>query len=357
MMRYTDTEIYRYMVARAQADIRFLTEVHDRLAGIKLRGRGVKERRKKTPEEQKTFTNASNGIKSATGRLNALLNLTAPTYDLLHILMEADGTLWSPAEAAMWNKELLDQSEGRGEEALKIRHGIPSDASTRECDLIKRDANGNVILYEEIKSLQEKSKNKEARSSLQEIQTGARGRHLSGLWMLEHSEAGLFKHLDDATRLALGTGELTSTCIENLSPFLNESITKEMMPSNVLGIYSAVNGTTKDGFIRIPREHFDAAWAFTHVTKSGPKFMIKKSYVAQRLLTTRPEPEFVNFMPESLEDVYDILGSRVEYGIEAEIEIVENMPEELDWEVIGSFGANATQESLLVDVLSSRSRT
>jgi len=331
-LRYTDTQLYKSMVAAAEADIAMHTEIHDRLVGIRMRGPGaIIEKRKKTPEEATAFKAAIAGIKSAQERLDCLLNLTAPTYDLLHILMHADMTLWTPDEVTQWNKEMLDQTEGRGEEALKLRYGIPSNSSTKECDLIMRDSDGKIVLYEEVKSLQEKSK-----PTMQEIQTGARGRHLYGMWLLENAEREMFKHLHIDLRIALGTGELTSKCIENLPPYLNESIMKEMMPSNVLGIYSAVNGTTTNGFIWIPRHHFDEAWAFTHVTKSGPKFALRKSYVVWRLQRTLDRPKFEI---ETSEELVSLFSSETGQDCTAQAAIVsamsEKIKEELDQEIIG----------------------
>ena len=347
MVRYTDTEIYKYTVDRALADIRFLTEAREKLVGIKLRGKDVKDRRKRTPEEQSEFESVNRRIKSAETRLQRMHDLTAPIWDLLHVLMQAEGTLWTPQEVALWGKE-LDANEGRGEEALKLRYEIPTDVTTRECDLVKI-VDGEFVLYEEVKNLQEKpdeSAEKDGRYRLQEIQTGAMGRHAYCMWMLERAEEGHFKHLNVDMRRALGTGELTASLIDELPPFLSESVKEAMLPFHVMGFYRAVNGTTKNGFVWIPREHFDDAWALTHVTKAGPKYALRKSYVVQRLQWTLTQDcEFK--IPTGAE-----LAAK--YSEAAEIEVVESMDEEmtkeLDWEVVGDATSTLVEQELDVVV-------
>jgi hypothetical protein len=189
MVPYTEAAAFTDRVRRLEAEIRCFVEERQRLGGIK--------RRERAAEEQRLFQNLQSTIKTRQTKLRKVLNLDALPWDLLHFLMDAEGTLWTPDEVDMWHKDLAT-NEGRGERALRLRHGLPGEATMGSCDLVKW-VDDDLVLYEEVKNLQ--GRRGDGKFQLQDIQTGKAGRQVFGMWVLHEAEAGAFKHLE-----GLGSG-------------------------------------------------------------------------------------------------------------------------------------------------------
>ncbi len=56
------------------------------------------------------------------------------TFELIHILAEMEGTVWTPEQAEAWNSERAIH-EGKGEKSLRMRFGLPLVSSQCEGDL------------------------------------------------------------------------------------------------------------------------------------------------------------------------------------------------------------------------------
>lgn len=239
-------------------------------------------RRDRTVVQQKRYIALANLVKTKQARYEKLLNLDIPSWDLLHILMEAEGTLWTPEEVTMWHKSLAN-TEGRGEEALRKRLGLSPDLTTEACDLVKYEK-GVRLIYEEVKNLQ--GRRADGKFSIQEIQTSKHGRQMYCMWMMERAENGCFKGLNDELRRAFGTGEVGPKKVDALAEPLRADMMSSLSPTSVLSTWDAINGTTRNGFIRIPAHDAQIAWRFKCVTKSGLKYVLRESYIIKRLLET-----------------------------------------------------------------------
>lgn len=240
-------------------------------------------KRDRTPKEQARFINTYHQLKTRNSKLQKLVDLDLPKWELLHILMDAEGTFWTPDECVTWGKQLAAH-EGRGEAALRSRLGLPPDLTTQACDLVRYD-NGVRVLYEEVKNLQ--GRRADGSFQVQEIQIGKHGRHAYCMWMMSRAEAGEFMNLSNDLRESIGIGEIGRPKLKDQLPNkLRDDIFQALMPSVVLGTWDAVIGTTRYGFIRIPRLDCDKAWDLYNVTKGSPKYVIKKDYIKARLLMT-----------------------------------------------------------------------
>lgn len=202
------------------------------------------------------------------------------------MLIEAEGTLWTEEERAMWYK-VLGSQEGRGEQALKRRHGLPEGQTRAKGDLIKW-VNGVRVLYEEVKNLESRLPN--GRFNVQNIQTANDGTSAYADWIDEMYQLQGFGDLERALRRKCIGGEIGASTFKQLPQQLRISILQTFAASRVLP-YEAINGTTHAGFVWIPRADFDIAWKFDLITKHGPKYSLRPDYLTVRLLRTLSVPQ------------------------------------------------------------------
>ena len=172
MVKYTDTQTYQDMLAFRGGQVARLEAERNGLKAIAKRDR--------TAVQHRRFTSIPSQLKTGKKRHQALIDLDVPKWDLLHILMDAEDTLWTPDEQVTWHKSLAS-TEGRGETALRKRFGLTDELSTGACDLIKY-VDDVRVLYEEVKNLQ--GRRSDGKFMLQEIQTGKHGRQVYCMWMM-----------------------------------------------------------------------------------------------------------------------------------------------------------------------------
>jgi hypothetical protein len=245
-------------------------------------------------DQQLNFVTLAIKIKALEKRLIKVATLEVPMWNLVKTLIEADETTWTDVEIVSWHKALAN-SEGRGETALRERLGIKDVVTSDACDLVKRDENGNIVLYEEVKNIQ--GRGAKGRFVLQAVQVGKTGRQAYCMWLLETAEKGMLVGLPEDVRQSLGTGEVSpGTLFKRLSGPVLDSLNEKMSPFSVLSGWDAINCTTRDGYLRIPKEDCNEAWQLTCITKSGPKYALRRDYILKRLLATRNE--HVNVTPE-----------------------------------------------------------
>ena len=268
-----ELEAQRNRAARSLAEAELYNAEQVANPPLSKRGRPLKPKLKKLGNLQRALKSSEEELAEARQCLQDVYDLKLRNVVLLHMLMEADGTLWTPEEAAEWSKELANQ-EGRGEKGLRMRYGLPLVSTTKDVDLPQ--------INEEVKNVESSSG-----KNLQPIRTGAHSQKMYGMWLMLSAEKGFFKDFSEKQRTAFGTGEL-------LPSFLREGISKEvrdivydlLKPSSVIGHYAAVNGTTSKGFIRVPSEDADVAWRLVTITKYGPKYELQTEYLIERLKKT-----------------------------------------------------------------------
>lgn len=277
-MKYIDTNLFVNLLAPMDAAIVELEFQYRQLARTieekKLANAELsKSKQKSTVKNETSLRKIEKDIEIAKQKRLDLYRLKLKPIELVTMLMECDGTLWTPEEALEWGKELANQ-EGRGEKGLRIRHNLPQVSTTQDVDLPE--------INEEVKCIESASG-----GSLQTIRPGTHGNKIYSAWMFLSAELGAFKNLSTEHRDAIMFGELLRSMLYGSLPakFKNE-IHELLKPSNVLGHYNAVNAVTKCGFIRVPREDFNSAWSLVSITKGGPKYELKTSYIVERLVRT-----------------------------------------------------------------------
>lgn len=272
---YTETFVYCERVAKLEAAIVELEAIITEIACIKLRGGTIK--RKRTQEEERRLANAKNRLKSIKRKLLAWSQLKITPWDVVHLIQAAEDRLWTPVQYDLWHKDLASH-EGRGEASLRDYYGLPpAVATTEEIDIPENGV--------EAKNVQGRSKN--GTLQLQNIQAGKAGRKAYSLWMGTNAEAGHFKGLPDDVRTALFTGEVPVNIIYgHLPAAVRDSLLEAIKPSTVFAIPNAIDCTTRNGSLHVPKADFDAAWSITNVTKCGPKYVLKRSYLWDRLERT-----------------------------------------------------------------------
>jgi hypothetical protein len=279
---YTETVPYTNLVARFNADV---DRTRSELASIKALLKEMKRRRRGEPldlwlEAQRRRRNSlASQLETRTNKLVRLDSFKVPLWYLVEFLSAASGELWTVEQASTWSKELAAH-EGRGEKALRLRHGLSLVPSTEDCDITLGD--GTRI---EVKNLQGRSG--DGKFNIQDIQTGKTGRKVYARWMVQQAEIGRFKGLSEQLRDAIFTGELGRGSVYGLLPDdVMVDLLEVLRPHNVLGSYDAIVGTTRFGSITIPRADFDEAWILDTVTKMGPKYSLKRDYIVGRLKRT-----------------------------------------------------------------------
>lgn len=278
MTPYLETPTYVRLLARAQ-------QAHDELLVERTALKGIK-RSQRTPEQRRRFDSLVGRLITARKHIREVVDLDLTPWYLLQMLIEAEGTLWTDEERAMW-KKVLGPQEGRGEQALKRRHGLPEEQTRTKGDLIKW-VNGIRVLYEEVKNLE--GRGPKGRYNVQNIQTANDGTSAHRDWLVEMYQTRGFDGIDvELVRKCMG-GEISDKTLKSLPQTLQNNILQTFAASKVLP-YQAINGATHDGFIRIPQSDFDAAWEFDNITKYGPKYSLKVEYLIARLRATVSAPK------------------------------------------------------------------
>ena len=273
MTPYLETPTYVRLLARKQ-------DRHAALVTERLQLKGIKKSLR-TPEQHRRFECLSSQIKTAQRHVDEVIALDLTPWYLLEMLIESQGTLWTDEEKVMWRKTLGPQ-EGRGEQALKRRHGLPEGQTRTKGDLIKWE-NGVRTLYEEVKNLEGRLPN--GRYNVQNIQTANDGTSAHAAWVDEMYETQGFGDVARELRRKCIGGEISDKTLRQLPSVLQDNIKQTFAPSRVLP-YQAIYGATHTGFIRIPQSDFDAAWEFDNITKYGPKYSLKTEYLVAQLRAT-----------------------------------------------------------------------
>jgi hypothetical protein len=272
---YTETTTYRDRLTKLEADVVALETIIAEIAGIRLYGGTVK--RKRTLEEKRRLDNAKSRLKTARKKLAAWKELKITPWDVVHLIQAADSRLWSPKQYELWHKELAPH-EGRGEASLRDYYGLPpAKSTTEEVDLPENGV--------EAKNVQGRGQN--GTLQLQTIQAGKAGRKAYSVWMGTSAESGIFKGLPEDVRIALFTGEVTRNVIYgHLPEDIRRSLLAAIRPSTVFAALKAIDCTTRNGSLHLPKGDFDAAWDIVCVTKCGPKYALKRGYLWDRLKAT-----------------------------------------------------------------------
>jgi len=269
-MYYVDTPIFQNDKARIKNQIDVISAQRAKIKEIK--------RKFRSKQDQRLFESIPQRLKTLTGKLERLSNLTCPSWDLVHYLQACDNSLWDDLQIDAWNKTLANH-EGRGEASLRLWYGLPAAAATTEdVDLPEIDG--------EAKNAQ--GRRKDGKFQLQTVQAGKSGRKAYTRWMMYSAELGLFKDLPENVREALAEGELSQSIIYGALPQeLKESLLGAVLPSIVFTRYEFIDFTTRNGFLHVINTDFDSALSFQCITKCGPKYALKKEYLVNRLRRSR----------------------------------------------------------------------
>lgn len=233
----------------------------------------AKSKQKPTTLDETRLRKAQNDLAEARQEKQSLYDLKLKPIDLAIVLMECEGTLWTAEEAPEWSKEVANQ-EGRGEKGLRMRHGLPLVSTTQDVDLPE--------INEEVKCVEAATG-----KALQPMRPGTLGNKIFSGWVFLSAEEGAFKGLGDEHRQAFMFGEVLRPMLYGgLPDEVRNAVHTLLAPSNVLGHYNAINATTRHGFIRIPSEDADKAWGLVTITKGGPKYELRTSYLVERLKRT-----------------------------------------------------------------------
>jgi hypothetical protein len=271
-MHYRDTAWYTREVADLNAVIEGLETQKSQLAGIRINGT---VNRKRTPEEQGILQSINGRLKKrrewaqqlATGDLSYFT-----TYQLVRLLAEVSGQLWSFAEAATL---LLHRAlhEGPGEKAIKLRLGLTLSSST-----------GRDLPNGEIKWLDN------GKGSLQAMQVAQCGQKAWGAFIFEQAEAGLFKDLDPAVRQAFKDGELPRNVIDALPDGIYNQLMLAVSPGAVLQSYGDIYCTFNFGYIVVSASH-TYAWRLVGISKGRPRYALRTDYITGKLLQSTSQQQ------------------------------------------------------------------
>lgn len=246
----------------------------------KINSRTGEIRRPRTQQETKRLVAAQSSLKTINKKIQRLTRLNVPSWDVMHVLQDAENTLWRDKnQIDMWHKDLAIH-EGRGEASLRDWHGLaPASSSQRELDIPE--------LGIEVKNVQGRSKN--GRFSLQSIQAGSSGRRAYTVWMVKSAMSGSFNGLSEDDIIALASGEVSQSMLYGtLSEDLRSSLLEAVKPSIVFKHAKALEFTTRNGFLHVDLNDIDTALSTTCITKCGPKYALKTSYLTARLRSHTP---------------------------------------------------------------------
>lgn len=192
-------------------------------------------------------------------------------HQLLTVLMDCDGTLWTDEERTL-NQQPTLSYEGYGEKALRARHSIIDGPTQFDCDL--------PGLNEEIKSWEVTTD----LGSIASFKVGAIGMKMFGRVKRSIIRSTTDAMLDESMWEAFDTGEVSAGKLYNTLPeHIRNELQRELAPSKVLGKYAAINGTTSMGFLRVPAADYDRAFRLVCITKMSPKYILRRDYVESRL--------------------------------------------------------------------------
>lgn len=201
-------------------------------------------------------------------------------WDLVHLLADAEGTLWTKDEAELWNLELVAY-EGRGEKSLKARHGLVQGPTIGTCDLAE--------INEEVKNWQcvlPKDKR-----GIQSIRVGDVGKRSYGRLQRNIVRTNDNDAMSDEQWDCLACGEVSGGKLyRDLPEQVRAYLQAELAPSKVMASYDAINGASELGYVRIPRVDYDDAWRLSCITQMSPKYDLRVDYVKSRLLKTLNAP-------------------------------------------------------------------
>jgi hypothetical protein len=203
--------------------------------------------------------------------------LSIMPWDIVRFISEAEGTVWSTEQAAMWHKELATH-EGRGEASLRSFYGLsPAAATTNECDIPEREL--------EAKNVQ--GRRADGKFHVQMIQAATSGRKAYTLWMSSAFEEQKLRDLSSDVRMAIAVGEVSPGILYHTIPEeLRTSLVEAVKPSAVFSVPKEIACTTRFGFLLVPKSDYDRAFVFQNITKCGPKYSLRKEYLIERCRAT-----------------------------------------------------------------------
>lgn len=262
-MRFHDSQVYTKIAQRLNAETAALEAELSGLVGVAPRERSATQRAQITKARAKLKTRASQLAKA-----RWMSNLSWP--DVVQLLMEVDGGLWTSDELSLLQLDVAS-FEGRGEKPIRHRLGYPLVATMGACDL----PNDEEIKY--------------VGNNIELIRVGKVGKRTYVRVLRELPDELITDEMLDGE---VSAGKLFHTLPEPV----RSKLQAELSPDRVLTSYSAIYVTTDEGFIRVPREDFASAWSLACVTQMSPKFKLKRGYVEDRLsasLSAEAEPTFV----------------------------------------------------------------
>lgn len=273
MVPYTETQTYKLAVDRF---VQRVSDLESELTALKLELKGAK-RGTTDPAVfacRKRRDSIGPKLKTYKHKLDKLQRLSVPLWDLAELIQDCDCTLWNESQRVLWHKPCAI-NEGRGEAALRDWHNLPPAAPTSDdCDLPEIDW--------EAKNVQGKGDG--GKFQIQAIQAGMAGRKAYSTWMMLSAEEGKFKGLSEELRSSIGTGELGPNLLFGHFPIeLRESLFQAVLPSKVFARPVVIACTTRNGFLVIPACDYDRAWVFKNITKCGPKYVLRRDYLIERL--------------------------------------------------------------------------
>jgi hypothetical protein len=272
MMPYTETVAF----------VELVTQVAQRLEGAVTEAAkltALRERIRLCPDHVKKLANLRYQVKARATDLKKIHALDLSDWDLLRILIEAEGTTWTPLETCMWI-EPKAANEGSGEKALKLRLGL-SPVSTYKAGDLAWSFHG-IRYLGEVKKLEGMRTGK---PYVQGIQTGTAAENVYKDWLTFFGQ-DMLKPFEPDLRRVVGRGNLTAKRLRLLPLNVTGSLLMELGPLLVLGGYDVVLGTTRHGFITVPRHDYDVAWKLDRVSRSGPNYKLQTSYIVSRLKAT-----------------------------------------------------------------------
>jgi len=266
-MHYRDTVWYTSAVMDLNAEIEDLEAQKSQLAGIKSNLR--------TKTQKNVLLSVKNRLKKRHKWAHKLEmgDLSYfKAYELIRILAELEGRLWSPAECATLG-EPRALHEGPGEKAIKMRLGLTLSSST-----------GRDLPNGEIKWLDN------GKGSLQAMQVSLCGQKAWGAFIFEQAEAGLFRGLDPTVRQALKDGEVPKRMIDVLPLNVHRELCMAVLPAKVLAGYGDIYCAFNFGYIVVPADDLNA-WRLTGISKGRPRYALNIDYVVIKLLISSSEQQ------------------------------------------------------------------
>lgn len=183
------------------------------------------------------------------------------------------GNDWSDEERGLYDKD-RQSHEGKGEKSYRSRMGLSTD--------VVGSKNGDVP------ELCEEVKNVEANDGKFDpvIRLGRDGKAVFLGAVINVAQGLVGKELDKDVLTLFASGEVSTNKLLGLPDEIRELMFEELRLSKAIVNHSALILTTSVGFLRIPREDYDAAFELSSITQASPKYKLKRDYVEQALLST-----------------------------------------------------------------------